>query len=188
GDVLTEGARVICRGLDPTVRITTLGVGRISTDCPFRAGRARPGAAQNDAAPGSQPEHRTGVLCREHEHRYADMARLMALVGRGPTSLAAPSLIAETMREERQSLVARIVFATKTAGRPKVGFAGRVPSARWLGFPAGVGGWRGSWNMARTTPEHARACVDGVANVHSPCGPVRLCGSCFRGPALAPCR
>lgn len=41
--------------------------------------------------------------------------------------------------------------------------------------------------MARTTPEHARACVDGVANVHSPCGPVRLCGSCFRGPALAPC-
>ena len=38
------------------------------------------GAAQNDAAASSQPEHRTGVLCGEHEQRCADMARPAARI------------------------------------------------------------------------------------------------------------
>jgi hypothetical protein len=38
------------------------------TDCPFRAGRARPLAAQNQAAASSQPEHRTGVRAYKRAH------------------------------------------------------------------------------------------------------------------------
>jgi hypothetical protein len=42
---------------------------RTRADCPFRAGRARPGAAHNDAAASSQPEHRTGDISGDPRRR-----------------------------------------------------------------------------------------------------------------------
>jgi hypothetical protein len=52
-----------------------------NTYCPFRAGRARPRAAQNNASARSGTGRRTGDLCVEdHERVCADRARLTAVV------------------------------------------------------------------------------------------------------------
>jgi hypothetical protein len=57
---------------------------RSSADCPFQAGRARPGAAQNDASASSQPQHITGDLCVErHERIYRYVSPALGMDARG---------------------------------------------------------------------------------------------------------
>ncbi len=65
--VATE--RVWQRVTDDASRFSVIAAA-IRTDCRFRAGRARPSAAQNDATASREPAHRTGDLCVEdYEHK-----------------------------------------------------------------------------------------------------------------------
>ena len=83
-------AAIASRSATSSGLITTRVLASVTrTDCPFWARRARPGAAQNDAAAGSQLEHRTGDMCGVGSDGAAERSRVSDAKARATRSSCA---------------------------------------------------------------------------------------------------